>query len=126
MTLENFSEEFDIGLVFAIFIICMVVSVIAIIIKKAANNDDSSTTYSENNLMGTSPKGNRVRIVSKRSVPHEVSTTIMINMVTFEFLNRSRIELIIPRRDIFDSMREGDVGYLEYLNQKFIRFTREF
>lgn len=107
--------------------ICMVIFVVIALIafpigfsrakqtNKSIFGDDES---------GTPTERKKVKILARRTSPHPLNQTIIINMVVFEFENGNRLELAIKDATTYGTMIEGDIGFLSYQGKKFISFRR--
>ena len=103
-----------------IFIIIMIIALPAGIAagKKATNNiygDDGNEEKITEEV---------AKVVARRTVPHPMNQTVMINMIVFEMKNGERIELAIKDANTYGTIVEGDTGILWYQGKKFIDFER--
>ncbi|MBE6766641.1 MAG: DUF2500 domain-containing protein [Ruminococcaceae bacterium] len=66
-----------------------------------------------------------VLVVQKRSVPHPMSKSAVINYVLFETNDGKRIEFAVKESDNFGMIAVGDIGTLEYAGKMFLGFYRK-
>ena len=102
------------------FVIIMIFALPAgLAMSKKANND----IYGDDDYASTIEEKN-VKIVARRTAPHPLNHSVMLNMVVFELTNGSRIELAIKDQNMYGIMVEGDHGTLKYQGKKFVSFER--
>ena len=110
-------------LILAMLVIFVVVMIFAIptglaMSKKTNNNIYGDDEYGETN------EAKNVKIIARRTSPHPLNQTVMINMVVFELSNGSRVELAIKDPNTYSIMVEGDLGTLKYQGKRFVGFER--
>ncbi len=107
--------------------ICMVmfviIMVIALPIGIAMGKKTNKSIYGDDEF-GSITQVKGAKIVARRTSPHPLNQTVMINMVVFELSNGERIEFAIKDPNTYGVMVEGDFGTLSYRGKKFIRFDR--
>lgn len=105
----------------AMLVIFVVVMIFAIPTGLAMSKKTNNNIYGDDEY-GETKEAKNVKIIARRTSPHPLNQTVMINMVVFELANGSRIELAI--KDPNTIMVEGDRGTLKYQGKKFISFER--
>ena len=105
------------------FIIIAIVMIIAIPAGLKAAKKTNNNIYGDDEI-GLTQEEKNVKIIARRTTPHPLNQSVMINMVVFEFVNGRRIELAIKDPNIYGVMVEGDYGTLKYYGKKFISFQR--
>lgn len=106
-----------------IFIVFLLVMIVAIPIGLAVGKKTNDTIYGDDEY-DTTTEENNAKVLARRTSPHPLNQTIMINMVVFELENGNRVELAIKDPNIYGIMVEGDCGTLKYTGKKFIGFER--
>lgn len=125
MSLKELFDEIVNNEWFLVFMVLFLVVVFAIGIPVGL----SVAKKTNKKLYGEEPSGERreeqnVKIIARRSSPHPLTRTVMVNTVLFEFSNGERVELAIQDSEAYGKMAEGDVGTLCYQEKKFISFQR--
>lgn len=105
------------------FIILVVVLIFALPVGLNVAKKTNNNIYGDDEYEAIKEEKN-AKIVAKRTTPHPLSPTVMINMVVFELENGNRIELAIKEPNTYGIMVEGDVGTLKYQGKKFVEFER--
>ena len=109
------------ALVSIIMLISMSISILKFSSKQSKENDK---IYGEDDNTAPRIELNNVKIVAKRSTPHPINNTIMVNYIVFESEDGNRLELAIKDPNIYGIIVEGDIGTLTYQGKKFIDFRR--
>ena len=86
--------------------------------KKTNNNIFGDDEY------GATIEEKNAKIIARRTTPHPLNQTVMINMVVFELADGSRVELAIKDPNTYGVMVEGNRGTLKYQGKKFVSFER--
>ncbi len=107
----------------AMMIFFVVIMVFALPVGIAMSKKTNNNIYGDDEE-GTIKEEKNVKIIARRTTPHPLNQTVMINMVVFELTTGSRVELAIKNPDTYGIMVEGDSGTLKYQGKKFIGFER--
>lgn len=113
----------DDTLIPTMLVLFVVIMVIAIPVGISMSKKTNSNIYGDDEI-GLTQEEKNVKIIARRTTPHPLNQSVMINMVVFEFVNGRRIELAIKDPNIYGVMVEGDYGTLKYYGKKFISFQR--
>lgn len=113
-------SEVFIPVMLVMFVVIMIFAIPAGLnaAKKTNNNIYGDDEY------GETKEEKNARIIARRTTPHPLNQTVMINMVVFELANGSRVELAIKDPNTYGIMVEGDCGTLKYQGKKFVGFER--
>lgn len=107
-----------------VFVILVFVMIIALPVGLAMGKKTNNNIYGDDEYRATTEEKN-AKIIAKRSAPHPLSPTVIVNMVVFELENGSRVELAIKDSTTYGIMVEGDCGTLKYQGKKFVGFERK-
>ncbi len=103
-----------------IFFVIMIIALpVGIAMSKKANND----IYGSDEYDEIKTERN-AKIIARRSTPHPMNASVLVNMVVFELENGIRVELAIKDPNTYGIMVEGDCGTLKYQGKRFISFVR--
>lgn len=106
--------------ILVIFVLLMIIAIpVGLALGKRTNND----IYGDDED-GAANEENNAKIVAKRTTPHPLNQTVMINTVVFELDDGMRIELAIKDSNAYGIMLEGDCGTLKYQGKRFVGFER--
>ena len=107
----------------AMLVIFVVIMIFAVPTGLAMGKKTNNNIYGDDEYGATKEEKN-AKVIARRTTPHPLNQTVMINMVVFELANGSRIELAIKDPNTYGIMVEGDVGTLKYQGKKFVGFER--
>ncbi len=107
----------------AMLVVFVVVMIFAIPTGIAMSRKTNSSIYGDDEYETTNEEEN-ARIIARRTNPHPLNQTVMVNTVVFELADGNRIELAIKDTDTYSLMVEGDCGTLKYQGKKFVEFER--
>lgn len=121
MSINDFFNDSSVPLIMGILFV--VIMIIALPIGIANGKKTTNAIYGDDSDQDH-PQEKKAKVLAKRTSPHPLNQTIMINMVVFEFENGTRLELALKDQNEYGLLVEGDEGTLRYQGKKYISFNR--